>query len=181
MGELFLEMNVFGTFVLVALALLPAQGAGPQEKGQPFRLQPRDFRWVPFTIRQTPAEVDCHFEVVNGNGSVHAELLPMSEFRLFDRGEDHATLANTPNERSGDFRRVLETPGQYAVVVVNADGASPVSVSLQVRTNVNPQDRDIARTLPPQRRLTVILISFAFFFATVAWSGRKLRRAMRHP
>lgn len=181
MGELFLEMNVFGIFALLALASLPAQGAVPQEKGQPFRLQPRDFRWVPFTVRQTPAEVDCHFEVVNGDGSVHAELLPMSEFRLFDRGEYHATLASTPNERSGDFRRIIDTPGKYAVIVVNGDGASPVSVSLQVRTDVNPDSRDIARTLPPGRRLTVILISFAFFFATVTWSGRKLRRAMRNP
>jgi hypothetical protein len=181
MGESFLGMNVSRSILLLILAFLPAQGAGVQEKGQPFRLQPKDFRWVPFTIRQTPAEVDCHFEVVDGNGSVHAELLPMSEFRLFDRGEDHATLATTPNERSGDFRRVLETPGQYAVVVVNPDGASPVSVSLQVRTNVNPDSKDVARTLPPERRLTVILISFAFFFATVAWSGRKLRRAMRNP
>jgi hypothetical protein len=181
MGELFLGMNVFGIFALLAMALLPAQGATPQEKGQPFRLQPGDFRWVPFTIRQIPAEVDCHFEVVNGNGNVHAELLPLSEFRLFDRGEDHATLATTPNEHSGDFRRVLETPGQYVVVVVNADRGSPVTVSLQVRTNVNPDSKDVARTLPPERRLTVILISFAFFFATVAWSGRKLRRAMRNP
>ncbi len=180
MGELFLGMNVSGTFALLAVALLPVQGAGPQEKGQLLRLQPRDFRWVPFTIRQTPAEVDCHFEVVSGDGSVHVELLPLSEFRLFDRGEDHATLATTPDARSGDFRRVLETPGQYAVVVINADGPSPVSVSLQVRTNINPDNKDVARTLPPERRLTVILISFAFFFATVAWSGRKLRRAMRN-
>ncbi len=181
MGELLLGMNTFALFALLALALLPAQGAGPQEKGQLLRLQPRDFRWVPFTIRQTPAEVDCKFEVVNGNGSVHVELLPLSEFRLFDRGEDHETLAVTPNARSGDFRRILETPGKYAVVVVNADGASPVSVSLQLRTDVNPDSKDVARTLPPGRRLTVILISFAFFFATAGWSGRKLRQAMRNP
>jgi hypothetical protein len=181
MGELFLGMNVSGTFLLLALALLRAQGAGPQDKGQLLRLQPSDFRWIPFTIGHTPAEVDCHFEVVSGGGSVHAELLPLSEFRLFDRGEDHETLATTPNERSGDFRRILETPGKYAVVVVNADSASPVSVSLQLRTDVNPDNKDVARTLPPERRLTVILMSFAFFFATVAWSGRKLRRAMRNP
>jgi hypothetical protein len=170
-----LGMKVFGTCILLALALLPAQGAGPREKGQTFRLQPGDFQWEQFAVGQTPIEVDCHFEVVNGAGSVHAELLPLSEFRLFDRGKDHATLATTPNERSGDFQRILDTPGQYAIVVVNADGAFPVSVSLQVRTTV-----DIARTLPPERRLTVILISFAFFFATVAWSGQKLVRAMRN-
>jgi cell division protein FtsB len=37
----------------------------------------------------------------------------------------------------------------------------------------------MAKTLSPRRRLTVILISFAFFFVTVAWSGNKLLRAIR--
>ena len=56
--------------------------------------------------------------------------------------------------------------------------APPATVLLHLRTSLNP-GADIARTLSPARRLTVILISFAFFFVTVAWSGRKLVRAMR--
>jgi hypothetical protein len=150
-----------------------------QEKPQPFRLEPGDFRWVPFTVRQTPAEVDCHFEVLQGNPSVHVELLPMSEFRLFNRGREHATLVITPEGRNGDFRRMIEVSGQYAVLVVNGKRAPPATVALQVRTTVNPNGKDMARTLSPDRRLTVILISFAFFFVTVTWSSRKLIRAMR--
>jgi hypothetical protein len=34
------------------------------------------------------------------------------------------------------------------------------------------------RTLTPQRRLAVILISFAVFFAIAGWSGRRLIRAL---
>ncbi len=163
----------------IVFALLLAPASQPQEKGQPFRLEPGDFRWIPFTIRQTPVEVECHFEVTRGGPTVHVELLPMAEFRLFDRGEQHSTLAATPDGRSGDFRRTVDVSGQYAVVVVNAGHALPATVSLQVRTAVNPDGKGTAKTLSPERRLTVILISFAFFFATLAWSGRKLIRAMR--
>jgi len=161
----------------IMIGLLLASGGQPQDAAQPFRLEPGDYRWVPFTVRQTPSEVDCHYEVVKGNPSVHVELLPMSQFRRFDRGRDHDTLASTPEGRNGEFHRVIDVRGQYAVVIENARGAPPANVLLRVETKLNPGD--VARTLSPERRLTVILISFAFFFVTVAWSGRKLIRAMR--
>jgi hypothetical protein len=163
---------------LFMIAFLFAAGNQPRDGGQPFRLEPGDFRWIPFTVHQTPSEVDCRFEVINGNPSVHVELLPMSEFRLFSRGREHDTMALTPDGQSGEFRRIIDVRGQYAVVVKNARSAPPATVLLRVQTNLNP-GADVARTLPPARRLTVILISFAFFFITVAWSGRKLMRAMR--
>ncbi len=163
---------------LIVVALLLAGSGPPREGGRPFRLEPGDFRWVPFTVRHVPSEVDCHFEVVRGNPTVHLELLPMREFRLFDRGQDHETMAATPNGRSGDFRRIIQVRGQYAVVVENARGAPPAMVRLRVRTSVDPGD-DVAKTLSPRRRLIVVLVSVLFFFVTVAWSGRKLIRAMR--
>jgi hypothetical protein len=162
----------------IAIAFLLAAGGSQPQASQPFRLEPGDFRWVPFTVWQVPSEVDCHFEVVKGNASVHLELLPMSEFRLFDRGQDHDTMAVTPEGRNGNFRRIIDVRGQYAVVVQNARGALPATVLFQVQTNLNP-GADVAKTLSPRRRLAVIGISFAFFFATIAWSGRKLIRAMR--
>jgi hypothetical protein len=164
--------------VALFLAAFAAAGDQPRDPGQPIRLESGDFRWVPFTVRLTPSEVDCHFEVIQGDASVDVELLPMSEFRLFSRGREHDTMAVTPKGRSGEFRRIVDVRGQYAVVVKNARGAPPATVLLRVQTNLNP-DVDAARTLSPTRRLTVILISFAFFFVTVAWSGRKLVRAMR--
>jgi hypothetical protein len=165
--------------LLLASCLSAGLAAGAQEKGQPFRLEPGDWRWETITIRKTPSQVDCHFEVLSGNPSVHLELLPMSEFRQFNRGEEHETLVVTPDGRSGDFRRIIDVSGQYAVVVMNGKRAPPATVSLEVRTTANPNVRDTARTLSPQRRLTVILISFAFFFVTVTWSARKLLHAMR--
>src|SRR5580704_7439784 len=96
----------------IAIALLFAAADQSQDAGQPFRLEPGDFRWVPFTVRQTPSEVDCRFEVVRGNPSVHVELLPMSEFRLFSRGREHDTMALTPDGRSGEFKRIIDVRGR---------------------------------------------------------------------
>ena len=56
---------------------------------------------------------------LQGNPTVHVELLPKSEFRLFDRGLEHTTLVVTPDGRNGDFRRIIDVTGQYVVVVVN--------------------------------------------------------------
>lgn len=172
-------MNYLFLFaLLLAPSGQPPEGSPSEDAAQPIRLESGDFRWVPFTVRQIPSEVDCRFEVIHGDPSVHIELLPMSEFRLFSRGREHDTMALTPNGRNGEFRRIVDMRAQYAVVVVNARGAPPATVLLSVKTNLNP-GAGVARTLSPRRRLTVILISFAFFFVTLAWSGHKLMRAMR--
>ena len=162
-----------------AVALLVVAGSAFGAEPAPFRLDPGEFRWFPFTVKQVPTEVDCHFEVVKGDASVHMELLPMSEFRRFSRGREHETLAVSEDAHSAGFRRMMDTRGQYAVVVINKRGAPPAMVSLEVRTDLNPNADVVAKMLPPQRRLVVILISFAIFFVTVTWAGLKLARAIR--
>lgn len=163
---------------IAAVALLAAAGDPSGGAGQLVTLDPDDFRWVDVTVRQVPAEVDCSYQVVKGDASVHVELLPRSELRAFSRGRDHDTMARTPDERNGEFRRVVDQPGHYVVVLKNARRSRPATVQLNIETNFNPA-ADVARTLSPGRRLTVIAISFAVFFATVAWSGHRLLRAMR--
>ena len=162
----------------MAFALVLAAAGESPDGVQPFRLEPGDFRWIPFTVRHIPSEVDCRFDVLKGNATVHVELLPMSEFRLFNRGREHDTMALTAMGRSGEFRRIIDSRGQYAIVVENARGALPATVVLHVETNLNP-GAEVARTLSPARRLTVVLMSFGVFFITIAWSGRRLWRAMR--
>jgi hypothetical protein len=159
--------------------LFCAAGAQAQDAGQPFRLAPGDFRAVPFTVRQTPTLVEGRFEVLQGSPTVHLELLPLSELRRFDQGAEHSTMALTPDARAGNFRRIVDTRGRYALVVVNAKDAPPATVALDLRMNLNPGNSDVVRTLPPGRQLAVILISFAFFFIAMTWSSRKLIRAMR--
>ena len=162
---------------MLLIALLSVRGFAANPA--PFRLDPGEFRWIPFTVNQTPTEVDSSFQVIRGDPSVHMELLPMSEFRRFNRGREHSTLALSENGRSGAFRRILDTRGQYVVVVINKSNAHAAMVALEVRTDLNPNADVIAKTISPQRRLAVILISFAIFFATVTWAGVRLLRAIK--
>ncbi|MDQ1472364.1 MAG: hypothetical protein QOJ99_3844 [Bryobacterales bacterium] len=168
-------MMLFAAAVL--LGVVPVQSS--QTPPQAFRLESGDYRWVPFTVKQVPTEVDCRFEVLQGGPGVHVELLPMSEFRLFNRGRDHETLAVSPNARSGAFRRMIDRPGQYAVVVKNSADSPPAVISLELSTDLNPNASVVARELPARKRLTVILISFALFFTIVMWSGLRLMRALK--
>jgi hypothetical protein len=173
-------MNFLITVAFLLAAAGSHQQAGSEQDNadQTFRLESGDFVWMSLPVRHTPSEVDCRFEVTNGDPSIHVELLPMSEFRSFSRGGEHDTMALTPNGRTGEFRRVIDVRGEYRLVVKNKRGAPPATVSLHVRTKLDP-GADVAQVLSPGRRLAVILISFGFFFITVAWSGRKLVRAMR--
>ena len=103
----------------------------------------------------------------------------MTEFRLFNRGRAHERLAVVARSNGGAFRHIVEVQGQYAVVVENERGAPAAVVSLDVSTDINPNSGAVARELPAGRRLAVILVSFALFFAMVAWSAAKLMRAMK--
>lgn len=163
---------------LLLLLLLPA-ALGAQEPAQSFQLPPGEFRWVEFTVRQVPTEVECSYEVIGGQPAVHAEMMPRSEFRLLYRGEDHSSMTRTPAASSGRFRQLIAEKGRYVLVLMNDSGSRTARATLDFRTTIEPRAEDVARGLDPRRRLAVILISFAVFFVTVVWTGRKLLRVMR--
>src|SRR4051794_9341566 len=101
-------------WLLVFAAVLTAHAAEPT----PFVLNSPDFRWIPVRIRQTPVEVDVSFSVSQGAAMVHAELIADEEFRPMQKGEQHESLASTIEGTSGAFRRIVEEPGNYRVVIV---------------------------------------------------------------
>jgi hypothetical protein len=174
----------------IALALTIALFAGPLsaspiaspaeppgEPGQVFVLQ--DYRWVPVIVKRTPTAIDCHFDVVNGSPTVHAELVSENDFLLFSRHRDYDTLAMTQTAASGGFQRMIEAPGRYRVLVRNDAAAPPVAVSLIVRTDVDPPPDMYSTGVSPRRKAVVIATSLMVFFGTVLWSGRKLLFAWR--
>jgi hypothetical protein len=81
---------------------------------------------------------------------------------------------------SGKLTCELRPPGGYVLVVDNrvGDGHAAV-VHLRIRLGFAPAAGAIPERLSPQRRLAVILVSFAAFFAIVTWSGRKLLPPVR--
>lgn len=161
---------------LFAIALLLA-AAGPGGN-QAVRLDAGEYRWWPVYVRQVPMQVNCRFEVLNGAQTVHAELVPQDEFRAFIRRKNYEKLVSTDDTKNGFFSQIIPTRGNYAVVIINKKNAPAAIVSLSIETTLNPSGAGLARTLSPDRRLVVILVSFAIFFVSIGWSGHRLIRAM---
>ena len=84
-------------------------------------------------------------------------------------------MAFTDPAHKDSFSQYIQEPGEYAVVVENP-GKGPVAVRLTVAMSFG---QPVSRYLPRSRRLTVILVSFALFFAIVTFSARALLRAMK--
>jgi hypothetical protein len=145
----------------------------------PVHLAPGDNRYMQLTVTRVPTLVDCRFRVLSGSPAVHIEIMADSEYRRFNRGRDYDVLAQTREGSQGGIRRMLDEPGRFDVVLVNASGAPPAVVDLEVRTDVDPGADSAARELPPGRRLAVILISFAIFFALVTFSALRLLRGTK--
>jgi hypothetical protein len=140
-----------------------------------YQLPAGEWRWVRFEIRHRPATAQCHFETTGGE--VHAELISRPDLELFREHKQHDTLALTDTQKAGAFNHYIQDPGEYAVVVQNP-GSQPVAVHLTVALSFGAAGPE-SRYLSPSRRLTVILVSFAMFFAIVSFSARALLRAMK--
>lgn len=148
-------------------------------RAEPFRLEPGDNRYIQFTVTRIPVLVDGRFRVLEGAPTVHMEIMADSEYRRFNRGRDYDTLASSSNAREGEIRRMVDERGRFDVVLMNDRGAPAAMVDLEVHTDVDPSEDSVARVLSPGRRLAVILISFALFFAIVTWAAWRLLRATK--
>ncbi|MDQ6699577.1 MAG: hypothetical protein M3Z36_05270, partial [Acidobacteriota bacterium] len=101
------------------------------------------------------------------------------DLKQLPASKPHVSLASTAYGTIGVLRVPVPVPGEYAIVIASAkESRGMASVHLRLALDfsaTNPQ----ARYLSPQRRWTVILISFATFFTIVIVSGRKLFQAMK--
>ena len=137
------------------------------------------WRYVQVDLKQTPVGVNCDFQVLTPGARVRAALLSRADLERFSDNQAHGFLAATPAEGSGRFHYRLHQAGQFAVVLDNRPAKAPVRVRLRVSLDFSGRPAHGVGTLSPQRRLAVILISFAVFFAIVTWSAKKLLKALR--
>ncbi len=141
-----------------------------------YQLPAGDWRWVRFEIGHRPATAECHFEALGG-GEARAELVSRPDLELFREHRQHDALASTGAEGSGVVSQYIDVPGEYAVIIENSSSQA-VAVHLNVSLSFGAP-KPVSQYLSPSRRLTVILVSFAMFFAIVTFSARALLRAMK--
>src|SRR5438309_1626282 len=82
-------------------------------------------------------------------------------------------IAATPPGPSGSLRFTVLHPDDYDVVVDNREGRRDVKVRVRVALEFGTQGPQIT-TASPARQLTVVALSFLFFFGVVTYSARRI-------
>ena len=163
---------------LLTLLLLLA-GSRVELVDEVYTIPPSKWRFVPVELKQMPVAVHCDFQVIARNAQVRVALLSHEDLQRLNADQPHGFLAASQPAAVGSLNYQLHRAGEYAVVVDNRALDAPVRVHLRVWLDFSPRSAQGVGYLPPERRLAVILISFAVFFAIVTWSARKLLQATR--
>lgn len=153
---------------LAGLILLAISG-GIEVVDEVYQIPPADWRYVDLGHVRRPVIVKSAFSVELGP-PVTLMTLTRTNLDRMSHGEPYTSL-HAVASRAGSFAQRIIQPGDYVVAVENR-GSQPASVRLQILL-----DYGDATQLSPERRLTVIAISFAVFFGLVGFSGIKLWRA----
>ncbi len=139
-----------------------------------YQIPAGDWRYVDVTLRQRPALLGADAVSSSGGKDVRVALLPRREMERLRQDRAHSVLASTTPGESGHLRYYLRDPGRYALVLDNRDNDKPAAVHLRAWLDFGAAGGPQATYLSPRRQLTVILISFAVFFAIATWSARRL-------
>lgn len=141
---------------------------------QDYQIAPADWQWVPVSLKQQAGMMEARFETQPGSGLVRLVLMRRQD--LDDM--PHGALALTGRGASGDLGQYIQEPGDYALVVDNRESRQAANVHLSVWMDF-VRRRTRVQTASRERQMTVILVSFAVFFAIVGWSAKRLLGAVR--
>lgn len=132
------------------------------------------WRYDSFVLKdQVPATVDC-FYVVTEPAHIHVELMTSENLHSMLRGGEYDAIAEA---HKGRLTHEINYPGEFAVVVSNQDKTHEARVGIHLTLDFSRHN--FAKSLSPERKLTVILLSFFGFVAIVTLSARPLLLAMR--
>ena len=165
--------------ILAALLFLFA-GARVELVDEVYTIPPSEWRYVQVSLKQTPVGVHADFQVIGAPAHVRVALLSQEDLTRLRADEPHGFLTATPPAAMGAINYLVQTAGEYAVVIDNRGLRAPVRVHLRASLDFTQNPVQTVGYLSRERKLAVILISFAVFFTIVTWSTRKLLKATRH-
>jgi hypothetical protein len=161
---------------MLALILLLA-ASRVQLVDEIYPLPANEWRYVDLGLKQRPALVSAHFDTPDSDARVRLTLLRSEDLDRFREGFPHGSVAGTEAAPRGSLSYEVPVPGDYALVIEN-DANRAASVHLSVWLDFARHAPAITQ-LSPRRQTTVVLISFAVFFAIVSFSARRLLKAVR--
>src|SRR5262245_932168 len=160
---------------MIALAWILLFAANPPVElfDDVIAIRPHQWREADLDLRERPGRLSVRFDNAADGNQIKVSLIRREDLSRLWKGQPLEVLAELNPAASGHLNYQVPAPGEYSVIVRNlSDG--PARVHLRIWVNY-PR----VTTLSPERRATVILLSFAFFFATVTFSAQRLLRGMR--
>ena len=165
---------------MTPLALLVLLAASSVELvDEVYQIPPGEWKYVEVNLRQRPARVVAGFGMESSTGKVRLALMTRDDLERLREDLPHGVLAVTAFGRSGSFDFRVRQPGDYVLLVDNRSNKTQSAVHLHVALDFARPSRLGVTMLEPERQLTVIVLSFAFFFGVVTYSARKLLRAAK--
>ena len=159
--------------------LLLAASTSVELVNEVYRIPPHEWRYVELGLKQRSAVVSAKYQVEEGSEEVRLALMRAPDMERLRQHEPYDVLTVTPSDSSGRILHDLRDPGDYVIVVENRSG-DPAAVHLQIWLDFSRRGPLVTR-LSPERQWTVVLISFAVFFAIVSYSARLLLRGIKRP
>jgi hypothetical protein len=155
--------------MLPLVLFLLASATRVQLVDEPFDIPAHEWRYdSELGLHQRAATVIADYQVKSG-GPVRLLLMTHEDEERMSDGKPHGTMLSVGPGASGRLHYAVRQPGDYALVVDNRENSLPARVHLRVWLDFPP-----VTGISPQRQLTVILLSFAFFFGVITWSARRL-------
>ena len=169
-----------GPLMLLLLSMFVLSAATRVELvDEVYPIPAEEWRYVELGLKQQAALVLAAYEVNGGSEHVRLALMRREDMEHLRQGLPHGVMAVTNPGRSGSLRCQARPPGDYIVVVDNEMGAKPASVHLRIWLDFSPHTASEVQGISPERRRTVVLLSFAVFLGIVSWSARKLLNGVR--
>ena len=145
-----------------------------------YQIPAAEWKYVEINLRQQSAVVSAAFSVNSIQGQVRLALMTRADLEHFRNDLAHGVLALTPISHSGTLVFRVREPSDYVLVVDNrADATHSASVHLRVALDFSQPLPPPTAQITPQRQLTVIALSFLFFFSVITYSARKLLHLAR--
>lgn len=137
---------------------------------EPFDIPAREWRFpdAQLELHQRAATLVADYQVESGS-PIRLLLMTREDVERMNDGKPHGSLMTIGPAAYGSMQFAIPEPGDYALVLDNRNNDRPARIHLSVWL-----DFPAASGISTARQLTVILLSFAFFFGVVAWSARKL-------
>lgn len=136
------------------------------------RLKASESRNYEFSLKRQKAELEIGWHVREGDGDVRI---------LVRRKEDADPILDSGYEKDGEWRVRLPQAGDYILRVENQQQRSGYQlVDLRLTLLFSKEQQPAAAIEAPlARRYGAILVSFALFFACVAYAFVRLRPAVQ--